>query len=144
VIGTLFKDKKVEHFHAMAMAGWDPHTTQKKSRTCVDCHFNPATLGLGRGNLDMKGETILFAPFFDSNRSGMPFGYPIDAFVSPEGKQFQSTSRQKARSFNRDELHRIVGAYRCILCHDRYDDPIYRDFNASKVKFEHRETPCAH
>lgn len=143
VIGTLFKDKKVEQFHAMAMAGWDPHTTQKSARTCVDCHFNPASLGLGRGNLDLRGNTILFTPYFDSNRSGMPFGYPIDAFVSPEGKQFQSTSRTQARSFNRRELYRIVGAYRCILCHDRYDDPIYRDFNASKRRFERQETPCA-
>ncbi|MEA1915665.1 MAG: hypothetical protein U9N30_10165, partial [Campylobacterota bacterium] len=53
VIGTVFKDKKIEQFHSMAMAGWDPHTTQKQSRTCVDCHFNPATLGLGRGGLDI-------------------------------------------------------------------------------------------
>jgi hypothetical protein len=143
VIGTLFKDKKVERFHAMAMAGWDPHTTQKQSRTCVDCHFNPATLGLGRGNLDFRKGEILFTPFFDSNRSGMPFGYPIDAFISPEGKAFQSTSRKKARGFNRAELYRIVEAYRCILCHDRYDDPIYRDFNASKARFKRQETPCA-
>jgi hypothetical protein len=135
-------NQKVEQFHAMAMAGWDPHTTQKQSRTCVDCHFNPASLGLGRGNLDIKDGNISFAPFFNSRKSGMPFDYPIDAFVSPEGKPFQPTSRQKARSFNRTELHRIVDAYRCILCHDRYDDPIYRDFNASKSQFDRKETPC--
>jgi hypothetical protein len=144
VIGTLFTDKKVEQFHAMAMAGWDPHTTQKESRACVDCHFNPATLGLGRGNLDIRDGNISFAPFFDSRKSGMPFDYPIDAFVSTEGKPFQTTSRRQARGFNRDELHRIIEAYRCILCHDRYDDPIYRDFNASKARFKRRETPCAH
>ena len=142
VIGTMFKDKKVETFHAMAMAGWDPHTTQKQSRTCVDCHFNPASLGLGRGNLDYRDSNITFAPFFDSNRSGMPFGYPIDAFVSPEGKQFQSTSRKDARSFNRTELHRIVDAYRCILCHDKWDYPIYRDFNLSRKQFAKGVTPC--
>jgi hypothetical protein len=142
VIGTMFTDKKVKQFHSMAMAGWDPHTTQKESRTCVDCHFNPASLGLGRGNLDYREGNITFTPFFDSNRSGIPFGYPIDAFVSTEGKPFQSTSRKKARSFNRTELHRIVDAYRCILCHDRYDDPIYRDFNRSKKRFKGRETPC--
>jgi hypothetical protein len=143
VIGTLFKDKKVEQFHAMAMAGWDPHTTQKESRTCQECHFDPATLGLGRGNLDMKDGNLSFTPFFNSRKSGMPFDYPIDAFVSPEGKPFQSTSRKEARSFNRTELHRIVEAYRCILCHDRYDDPIYHDFNASKLQFSRKETPCA-
>jgi len=142
VIGTLFKDKKVEKFHAMAMAGWDPHTTQKQSRTCVECHFNPATLGLGRGNLDIREGNITFAPFFQSTQSGMPFDYPIDAFVSVEGKQFQSTSRKEARSFNKKELHRIVEAYRCILCHDSYSDPIYRDFNRSKERFKQGVTPC--
>ncbi len=144
VIGTRFVNQKIERFHAMAMAGWDPHTTQKQSRTCVDCHINPASLGLGRGALDYRDGNITFTPFFDSNRSGMPFGYPIDAFVSPEGRPFQSTSRQNARGFNRAELHRIVEAYRCILCHDRWDDPIYRDFNASKARFERKETPCAY
>jgi len=142
VIGTLFKDKKVEKFHAMAMAGWDPHTTQKQSRSCVDCHFNPASLGLGRGNLDIREGNITFMPFFQSRKSGMPFDYPIDAFVSPEGKQFQSTSRKEARGFNATELKSIVNAYQCILCHDSYDDPIYKDFNRSKQQFRKRVTAC--
>ena len=143
VIGTLFKDKKVEKFHAMAMAGWDPHTTQKQSRTCVECHFNPASLGLGRGNLDIIEGNITFSPFYDSNRSGQPFGYPIDAFVSAEGKQFQSTSRKEARGFNKKELQGIVKAYSCILCHDSYSDPIYRDYNRSKERFDKGETSCS-
>jgi hypothetical protein len=142
VIGTVFKDQKLEHFHSMAMAGWDPHTTQREVRTCIDCHFNPATLGLGRGNLDIKNGKILFNPLYNSQKSGMPFGYPIDGFVSPEGKQFQSTSREDARGFNATELTRIVEAYRCILCHDSYDDTIYRNFNRSKKQFESGVTPC--
>jgi hypothetical protein len=142
VIGTAFKDSSMEQFHAMAMAGWDPHTTQKSSRECIDCHFDPATLGLGRGNLDIKKDTILFAPFYNSNKSGMPFSYPIDGFVSSEGKQFQSTSRQNARSFNKSELEKIVNAYRCILCHSSYDDPIYKDFERSKSIFAQKEKKC--
>jgi hypothetical protein len=59
-----------------------------------------------------------------------------------EGKQFQSTSRKEARSFNRGELTRIIEAYRCILCHDNYSDPIYRDFNRSKEQFKQGVTPC--
>ncbi len=142
VIGTLFKSKKIEKFHSLAMAGWDPHTTQKKSRTCVDCHFNPASLGLGRGNLDIKEGNITFTPIYNSIQSGMPFSYPIDAFVSVKGKQFQSTSRKEARSFNRAELDKIVGAYKCIICHNSYNDKIYKDFNQSKKLFYSGKTSC--
>ncbi len=142
VIGTIFKSKKIEKFHSLAMAGWDPHTTQKESRTCVDCHFNPASLGLGRGNLDIKDGNITFTPIYNSVQSGMPFSYPIDAFVSAKGKQFQSTSRKYARSFNKKELQRIVGAYKCIICHNTYKDKIYVDFNKSKKMFYNGKTQC--
>ena len=142
VIGTIFKDKKIENFHSMAMAGWDPHTTQKKSRTCIDCHFNPATLGLGRGNLDIKKDKILFTPFYNSKKSGMPFDYPIDGFVSADGQQFQTTSRKEARGFNKKELNKIVEAYKCIICHDNYDDKIYNNFEKSKKLFYDEQTEC--
>ena len=142
VIGTLFKDKKIEQFHSMAMAGWDPHTTQKEVRSCIDCHFNPATLGLGRGNLDIKNNNITFTPFYNSKKSGMPFSYPLDGFVSVDGKQFQSTSRKEARGFNKKELTKIVEAYKCIICHDTYEDRIYKDFKKAKQLFYGGKTKC--
>jgi hypothetical protein len=142
VIATIFKDKKVKKFHSMAMAGWDPHTTQKKSRSCEDCHFNPATLGLGRGIFDIKKGKIVFEPFYDSKKSGQPFSYPIDAFVSKDGREFQSTSRKNARSFNQKEIKKIVNAYKCIICHDKYSDKIYKDFNKSKKLFYSGKTKC--
>ncbi len=142
VIGTIFKTNKIEKFHSIAMAGWDPHTTQKTSRTCIDCHFNPATLGLGRGNLNIKDGNITFTPIYNSIQSGMPFSYPIDAFVSAKGRQFQSTSRKEARSFNKSELNKIVGAYKCIICHDTYSDKIYKDFHQSKKLFYSGKTVC--
>jgi hypothetical protein len=142
VIGTVFKDKKIEQFHAFAMAGWDPHTTGK-SRECLDCHIDPASLGLGRGILKIKKDGINFLPFYQSKESGMPIEYPIDAFVSPEGKQFQTTSREHARSFNKNEIEKIVNAYKCILCHRSYDDLIYKDFEKSKSLFNLGQTPCS-
>jgi len=142
VIGTVFKDKKIEQFHAMAMAGWDPHTTGK-SRTCVDCHTDPASLGLGRGELHIKKDGIEFTPIYDSRQSGLDIDYPIDAFVSTEGKQFQTTSREEARSFNKNEIHNIVNAYKCILCHRDYKDKIYKDFNLSKELFKNGKKQCS-
>ncbi len=142
VIGTIFKDNKVKKFHFLAMAGWDPHTTQKEVRSCEDCHFNPASLGLGRGIFDVKKGKIVFEPFYNSKKSGMPFSYPIDAFISKEGKQFQTTSRKNARGFNKKELLKIVGAYKCIICHDKYSDKIYVDFNKSKQLYNLGKTKC--
>lgn len=143
VIATIFHGRKVQkRFVSMAMAGWDPHTTQKKARSCQDCHFDPASLGLGRGILHIEKGRIAFAPFYDSRASGMPFSYPIDAFETPEGHQLQSTSRTYARSFNAKELTKILQAYTCILCHTGYNDPIYRDFTRSKKLFLRGMTPC--
>lgn len=142
VIGTIFKDDKVEQFHAMAMAGWEPHTIGK-SRTCVDCHIDPASLGLGRGTLDIKKDKITFSPIYNSKKSGLEIDYPIDSFVSVEGKQFQTTSRKNARSFNKTELNRIVNAYKCILCHRNYEDKVYVDFDKSKALLKEGKTQCS-
>lgn len=141
VIGTVFEDKKVEQFHAFAMAGWEPHTTGE-ARSCVDCHFNPLALGLGRGTMNLNQGKISFFPTYDSPSNGLPIEYPIDAFVSPEGVQFQTTSRENARSFNRTEIETVVNAYTCIVCHREYADPIYTDFKRSKFLFNQGKTPC--
>lgn len=141
VIGSVFEDGDVKSFHAMAMAGWEPHTTGK-SKECTECHFSSAALGFGRGNLDYRDGKLSFTPYYDSLRSGQPFSYPIDAFVSDRAKQYQSTSREAARALNMGEIERITGVYKCIICHREWGDKIYTDFNASKVKFEKGLTPC--
>jgi hypothetical protein len=144
VIATIYdKDVKVDEFHAMAYATWDPHTTQKQSRSCVDCHFNPQTLGLGAGILDIKDNNITFNPHYQSKEDGLPVNYPIDALVSKEGKQFQSFSRKDARGFNKKEVNKIIEAYKCIICHDKWDDTIYKDFQKSKDIFYKKKTSCS-
>ena len=142
---TSIYDKNItdEGFHSFAYAAWDPHTTSKTSRSCIDCHFNPQTLGLGAGILDINHSTVTFTPFYDSNASGLPIGYPIDSLVSKEGKQFQTFSRDKARGFNQNEINKITSAYKCILCHDKWDDKIYIDFKKSKNLFYNKKTICA-
>ena len=134
---------KNSSFHSMAYAAWDPHTTQKQSRTCIDCHFNPQTLGLGAGILDIKDNNITFQPFYNSVESGLPINFPIDALVSKDGQQFQSFSREKARGFNQKELTKIVQAYKCIICHNSWNDKIYIDFNKSKKAFYSKQTSCS-
>jgi len=139
-------DKNItnEGFHSMAYAAWDPHTTQKQSRTCVDCHFNSTTLGMGSGILDIKKDNnITFMPYYNSKNSGMPFSYPIDSLVSKDGEQFQTFSRTKARGFNKKEVNKIVSAYKCIICHNKWDDKIYNNFTKSKKLFFEKKTSCS-
>ncbi len=144
VIATIYdKGIKKDEFHSFAYAAWDPHTTGKQSRDCIDCHFNPQTLGLGAGILDFKNKKITFQPYYQSKKDGLPISYPIDALISKEGKQFQSFSRDNAKGFNQDEVKKIVEAYKCIICHDRYDDNIYQDFQKSKKMFYKKQTSCA-
>ncbi len=144
VIATIYdKDVKVDEFHSLAYAAWDPHTTQKESRTCIDCHFNPQTLGLGAGILDIKDNNITFNPHYQSKEDGLPINYPIDSLISKEGKQFQSFSRKEARGFNKKEVNKIIKAYKCIICHNKWDDTIYKDFPKSKKLFYDKKTSCS-
>ena len=137
------KFDKNSSFHSFAYATWDPHTTQKQSRSCIDCHFNPQTLGLGAGILDIKKGKIIFMPFYDSNKSGLGISFPIDSLVSKEGKQFQTFSRDNARGFNKKEIKKILNAYRCIICHNKWDDKIYKNFEKSKKLFFDKKTKCS-
>ena len=144
VLTTIYDgNKTTQPFHSFAYAAWDPHTTSKDARGCIDCHFNPLTIGLGNGVLDMNKSGISFMPYYDSNKSSLPITYPIDALINKEGKQFQSFSRDYARGFNKKEVNNIVNAYKCIICHGKYDDKIYKNFKQSKEKFKNKQTPCA-
>ncbi len=144
VLMTIYDgNRTLQPFHSFAYGAWSPHTTSKEARDCIECHFNPLTIGLGNGVLDMNRSSISFMPYYDSKRSGLPISYPIDALISKDGKEFQSFSRDNARGFNKKEVNRIVNAYKCIICHGEYNDKIYKDFNRSKERFKNRNTPCA-
>ncbi len=135
--------KPEKQFYRLFFASWDPHTTQLKSRSCTDCHFNPTTLGLGRGSLHIKDNKIIFSPVYNSRLSGLPIDFPLDAFVNIEGKQLQGVSIKTERAFNKKEINSIVSAYSCILCHGSYSDKVYKDFKKSKRLFLEGKTPCS-
>ncbi len=144
VLMTIFDANSTKQpFHSFAYGAWSPHTTSKEARGCIDCHFNPLSIGLGNGVLDINSSDITFMPYYDSKKSGLPINYPIDALISKDGEQFQSFSRDNARGFNKKEVKNILNAYKCIICHGTYDDKIYKDFNASKKRFRNKNTPCA-
>ena len=132
------KDKVL--FKILTMTSFDPHTTQRSSRGCLDCHGDPKTLGLGEGILYRSK----FRPTYDANRSGLGINFPLDAFVNIKGEALQITSPYpSARPFNREEIETIRRVNRCLPCHNLYEDKIYKDFKESIKRFmKEKRLPC--
>jgi nitrate/TMAO reductase-like tetraheme cytochrome c subunit len=129
-------------FDSLAYGAWSPHTIGK-SKECKDCHNSSSAIGLGQGIFKNSKDGLKFIPYFDSKKSGFDFDFNIDALVDINGTQKQSFSRDRARAFNKQEIAKITDAYKCIICHNSWNDKIYQDFNRSKKLFFNKETKCA-
>jgi hypothetical protein len=134
---------KSEYFANLVISAFDPHTSSAKSRQCTDCHGNPKTLGFGEGTLRKKEGGWIFRPNFDGLSSSLGIDFSLESFVTPEGRPLHGNSRKGTRSFNGEELVRIMDVNPCLGCHTDYNDPIYRDFRTSKKRFDDGEAlPC--
>jgi len=113
---------------SVAMGSTHPHTTRKEVPRCVDCHLDAKALGLGDGNLRVlaNGPTLEVSALYDSKRSGLQIGFPLEALIDGTGSPLQSTSHDLSRGFNSEELRKIVAIAPCLACHDRYDDPVWQ------------------
>ncbi len=112
---------------SIAMGPTRPHTSRQEAPRCVDCHLDPKALGLGEGRLKWTAKGSLeVEPVYDSRRSGLKIDYPLEAVVSGQGDQLQSTSHPLSRPFNLEEMRKIVAIAPCLACHDRYDDPVWQ------------------
>ncbi len=96
--------KTVEGVWAIAHNPIQPHTINKRARSCEDCHSNPKALGLGRG-------------IYDSRANGLPIDFSLERIVSDNGTQLQATSHEGARPFNKNEIKRIERIGICMSCH---------------------------
>ena len=121
-------------FSIMNISAFDPHTTAKKSRGCLECHQDPKVIGLGEGILHQKGGKQVFRPTYDSSSSGMDVSFPLDGFVNLSGEPLQSGSGKGVRPFNKEEINRILSVDPCLGCHNRYDDKIYANFKESNKR----------
>jgi len=137
--GCYMPEKSSRH---LVMASFDPHTTALKPPTCEACHMDSKVIGLGEGALKITDTGLIFNPVYQSARSGLGIDFPLDAFVSAEGRPLQLTSRPGARPFSLEELERITRVSLCLPCHDRYDDKIFCDFSVSFSRFRMGEAPC--
>ncbi|RLC28088.1 MAG: hypothetical protein DRH56_00870 [Deltaproteobacteria bacterium] len=135
--------RKRESFTSFSLSAFDPHTTARASRDCLECHLDPKTLGMGEGILRKKDGKWVLRSSYDAAASSMGTDFPLDAFISPRGRRLKEFRGTGARPFGGREISRILSVAPCLGCHDRYDDRIYRDFRRSENRFETEpDLPC--
>jgi hypothetical protein len=77
-----------------------------------------------------------FRSTYDAEASGLGLSFPLDAYVRIDGTPLQKDSQEGVRPFQKSEIDRILHVGPCLGCHETYDDPVYRDFRASRQRFE--------
>ncbi len=120
----------------------DPHTTQRRSRSCASCHRSSLALGLWRGSLARSRGAWRFEAAPSGPPPGahsMPIppwedGVPWDGWTSLEGTPSARATRRGARPLSPSELRRILEVGPCVECHGTYGDRIYRDFSSSLAR----------
>ncbi|MFQ5450820.1 MAG: hypothetical protein ACE5E9_09330 [Nitrospinaceae bacterium] len=122
-----------------------PHSVGRKVRSCVSCHLSPRSLGLGEGELRLNpnptGKNDRMDPLVRSDIVRHKSDFAPDAKVTLRGEPLAGSSQSGARPFNQEEIARILRVGNCIPCHDRYNDPIYRNIQKSyafEKKLAHR------
>jgi len=119
-------------------ASWDPHTTQKTARTCVQCHASPEALGLGAGRLDVTRARTTFTPARPVPRvDALDEGGWVALFPRAPG----TSTRDEVRSLDAEEQRRVLGVAPCLACHAAASDGIYVDFKRSLARVDAREAP---
>jgi hypothetical protein len=132
-----------ESFTNLNLSAFDPHTTREKSRTCIDCHSDTKTIGLGEGILHGNGENRVFRPTHNASDHGPGLSFPLDGFVTLAGNPLQTGSKNGVRPFNVQEIERVLSVDTCVGCHNTYEDRIYQDFRKSLKRFETEQgLPC--
>lgn len=120
------RGKQEREFVRFTVSKMDPHTTQKKGRSCEDCHLDSRSLGLGTGSISLKSGQWEFTPAM--KLAGTPFKQATDSFVDIAGKPLVNTSRPGLRPFNGEELDRILYVGQCLPCHRDFKDPVMQNW----------------
>lgn len=131
IVTLLDKKGEVEGgFNRFTMAAINPHTTQAKGRSCVECHTSPKVLGLGEGTVKEQDGEWTFQPLDQGVDTFAGSTAPFDAFVAMDGTPLQHGSRADLRPFNGVELKKILRVGLCVECHADYKDPMWGKYNA--------------
>ncbi|MFW2365500.1 MAG: cytochrome C [Desulforhopalus sp.] len=124
---------------AIDMAPVQPHTAQRKARTCESCHTNPKVAGLGIGNGTFgqrQAEDIVMDLMDATTREIIPAKYSVQIpaipkltfdwsqIVDREGKQLATvgTHWPMSRAFNKEEIANFMRAGTCMGCHQNMSE----------------------
>ena len=119
---------------AIDMAPVQPHTAQRKARTCENCHVNLKTagLGIGGGTFGLRQSENVVEDLIDAKTGKViPKRYSVQIpaiekltfdwsqIVTREGKQLATvgTHWPMSRAFNKKELDGFLRAGTCMGCH---------------------------
>jgi len=89
--------------HAIDMSPVQPHTTQKKARSCESCHLSENTAGMGSDKL---------------------YQFDWTKVVTNDGVQLVTVGSHwpESRAFNTEELDGFLRTGTCMACHKTMDD----------------------
>ncbi|WP_051305888.1 hypothetical protein [Desulfogranum mediterraneum] len=119
---------------AIDMAPVQPHTAQRKARSCESCHTRPKVAGLGIGGGSFgrhQAESIVVDLMDATTRKIIPASYSVQIpaiprlnfdwsqIVTRDGTQLATvgTHWPMSRAFNREELDNFLRAGTCMGCH---------------------------
>ncbi len=110
-----------------------PHTIARNSRSCEDCHLNPATLGYGAGELEFQHGKWHFQPEFELLSDSLP----ADAWTSPENKSGGKTTRNNMSALPGRVRTKLLSSGRCLSCHkkNRFRQAMLQRFD-SLIKYQ--------
>lgn len=124
--------KPEKKFNSLTMAALNPHTTQKKGKSCEECHTKTKTMGLGEGTAWKENGQWFFQSIDQGVQTDVGTTPPLDAYVDINGKPLQKSSRPDLRPFNKEELSRILRVGQCLPCHKDYNNPVYKNYTLEK------------
>ncbi len=104
-----------KYLESLTWAHLEPHSTQKKGRSCESCHQNPKALGLGYGKIILKEGKITLEPLEKPVKQNLR----LSQIVSMEGENLVQFNRPKMRGFNKEELTKILRVGLCLNCHSQ-------------------------
>ncbi|MEZ0344552.1 MAG: hypothetical protein ABWJ99_07115 [Caldimicrobium sp.] len=108
----------------------EPHSTQKKGRTCESCHQNPKALGLGYGKISLKDGKILFEALEKPQTKNKKVR--LSQIVNLQGETLIKFNRKGMRGFNQEEIIRILRVGFCLNCH-KENSPIFKHWKRNIV-----------
>lgn len=131
-----------KRFVTSSMSPLDPHSTQRESRSCIDCHTLSKTLGLGTGIWEDNGVSVNARKIYMTGGGAGDVSFPVEGFVS--NRELLKSDRNAAvRPFTVEEIRSIRRVERCLPCHDTYSDMMYQNFAVSLERLQSgKATKC--